>query len=147
MKLVEHFEKYIASVIDKKGIWPHAMVVEKADGTMSMHALDLNPDQCWMHFINATTLDKAVSAAIMGLDRTTRPGQGTEFADVLTCVLYEPSPALEYRVRDQFRFGVINYQHEPRIVRPMDWNNEFWNRQLRAELSSFLPPLVIKRRA
>ena len=53
---------------------------------------------------------------------------------------------LGFNVRDQYKFAVINYQHEPRIVRPTDYNNEFWNNQLRAELFQFIPALKLTRK-
>lgn len=145
-KLIDGFETYIPNLIDEKGIYPAPMLVQKPNEHYALHALDLTPDQCWQHFLTST-LDSEVTGAIFGLDRSTKPGQGTEFADVLTCVLYEPAAGLEYRVRDQFHFGVINYRHEPRIVRPIDWKNPHWNRVLRAELNAFMPPLVIRRKA
>jgi len=75
---------------------------------------------------------------MLGLDRTTKPGQGTEFADVLTCVLWDAQKdeftAKEWR--EWLKIGVINYQNEPRIVRPIDWDNEYWNGRFKEELDN-----------
>lgn len=144
MGVVESFESYIPNLIDNKGIHPAPMVVLLDEDRWELQALDLDFDQILQHFCTRI-IDSEVAAAIVGIDRTTRPGQGTEFADVLTCILYEraDSSILEVRVRDQFRYGVINYQHKPRIVRPIDWDNSFWNEQLRRELFQFIPSLVI----
>jgi hypothetical protein len=146
MNIVERFEGLVAMSIEAAGIWPAPMLSEDDDGKLEVAALALPPEECFMQFCTKT-LEPTVAASIFGLDRQTRPGQGTEFRDVLTCVLYERVGAdvTEYRTRDQFRFGVINYQHRPRIIRPMDWENAFWNLHLRGELFHYIPALVIKR--
>jgi hypothetical protein len=137
--LIESFETYVRILINDKGIHPAPMATEVGKFT-ELHSLDLPREQCWQYFFSKT-LDARVTAAVFGLDRSTRPGQGTEFAGVLTCVSYVK--AVEqiwgFRARDQFRFGVINYQHAPRIVRPIDWKNLFWIEQLRREFFHCLP--------
>lgn len=160
---LEVFMRLVESSIDEKGIYPPHMIMMRSDGTFDLAALAIEPMQGMQMFAAKTlmTLPMDVSkiekpnikagseyqSVIYGLDRYTRADQGTEFASVLTCWLFErddTSPVLN--IRDQYRFGVINYQHEPRIVRPMDFNNEFWNAHLREELFQFVPAITIRRR-
>jgi len=54
--------------------------------------------------------------------------EGTEFDDVLTCLYWDGA---------SIHSGVINYQHEPRIVRPIDWENLFWNFTMAKEIRLF----------
>lgn len=142
--LVKQFHDFVTISIQKKGIYPFPMISVTDEDLVEMGSLALNTDECYMHFCTKT-LNPKIRASIFGLDRTAHPGQGTEFADVLTCVLYErvAPDVMEYRVRQQFRVGVINYQHKPRIVRPMDWENAFWIKMVQRELFQFVPPMLI----
>ena len=45
---------------------------------------------------------------------------------------------------DAFRIGVINYQHAPRIVRPLDFSNQFWVEQMTREAAHFRPHARVK---
>lgn len=110
----EIFWEMVAGSIDEEGVYPQQMITVE-DGALCVHALCINPPQI-MQLVKRK-IAEGVEELIFGLDRTTKPGQGTEFADVLTCGHYKDG---------QWRVGVINYQHEPRIVRDWDWDNEFW---------------------
>jgi len=143
-KAVEAFEQFCAGAVEEKGIYPFPMVAITNDGTMEMSALALAPMEAIEQFMRKI-VKREVKAIIIGLDRTTRPGQGTEFADVLTCALWEAQKD-EFgpgEWREWIKIGVINYQVEPRIVRPMDWENEYWDKTVKAELAN----LTLKRRS
>jgi hypothetical protein len=143
-KAVEAFEQFCSGAVDEKGIYPFPMVSILTDGTMEMAALAIPPKDAIEQFMRKIVKREA-KAVIIGLDRMTKPGQGTEFADVLTCVLWEAQKD-EFgpgEWREWFKVGVINYQNEPRIVRPIDWENEFWDKAFRDELAN----LTLKRRS
>jgi hypothetical protein len=144
MNLVEEFERMSALAIDDNGIYPHnGMVVDK-DDKLCLCALDLKPAEVFQWLWQQVTVESA-KEVIFGLDRSTKPGQGTEFDDVLTCCHWREDLADKWN--RAYRIGVINYQIEPRIVRPIDWDNEFWKKQMGAEVRQFTPPfrMVVKK--
>lgn len=134
-KAVEMFEHYCSNAVDEKGIYPFPMVAIKMDGTIEMSALALPGTEAREQFLRKIVKREA-KVVMFGIDRTTKPGQGTEFADVFTCALWEARKD-EFgpgEWREWIRIGVINYQNDPRVVRPIDWENEFWNKRFKAEL-------------
>lgn len=137
-KVVEAFEQWCSTAVDEKGIYPFPMIAIANDGTMEVSALAVSPTEAIEHFMKKI-VKREVKAIMFGLDRTTKPGQGTEFADVLTCALWEARKD-EFgpgEWREWLTVGVVNYQNEPRIVRPIDWGNAFWNEKLKEELDGF----------
>ncbi len=150
--LIETFEKYVEGCIDVEGVYPLPMVAIDADSKTTISAIALNGDKAIDEFMNQICF-KSVKEIILGLDRSTRQGQGTEFADVLTCFYWKDRgdekdiPEAEKNWCNWFKVGVINYQNEPRIVRKMDWSNEFWNEKLHAEIRALRPKFrtVIKK--
>jgi hypothetical protein len=144
-KVVEAFEHYCSNAVDEKGIYPLPMVAIKNDGSMEMSAMAVSAPEAIEEFMRKIVVKREVKAIMLGLDRTTKPGQGTEFADVLTCVLWDAQkddfgPG---EWREWFKVGVINYQNEPRIIRPIDWENEFWKNHFKEELDN----LKLRRRS
>lgn len=133
--LVDTFYKMATGVIDEMGIFPLPMVAIRKDGTLEVDALATTSAEAWEVFLKKI-VKKQVDAIILGIDRTTKDGQGTEFADVLTCSLWVAREDWTEagKWREWFKFGVLNYQNEPRVVRPIDWRNEFWNRMLTEEI-------------
>jgi len=141
--LIEQFESYVANCIDEKGVYPFPMFTIDKDDKLIVSALAINADVALEKFWLDITCHCA-KEVILGLDRATKEGQGTEFADVLTCFHWKDwsdseCPPERNNWSHWFKYGVINYQHEPRIVRPMDWKNEFWNGRMEAELSGCQP--------
>ena len=141
INLVESFERYIASCIDEEGIYPHPCLMLDEKGGLIAAALDLKPDQIFQYFWKSVTVDHC-REIIFGLDRTTKTGQGTEFADVLTCCHWRED--LDANWARAFRIGVINYQYEPRIVRSIDWGNGFWASLMGDEVRHFTPAFRLK---
>lgn len=141
MDLVERFHEYVLGMIDEKGVYPSPGMSVDADGKMQVAAL-CEPDTAFNWFWNQVTIKQA-KECIFGLDRSTRDGQGTEFADVLTCVHWKEG--MDGKPWDtSFRIGVINYQNDPRIVRPFDFANEFWSEKMTGEAKSFRPSFRMK---
>lgn len=121
--LPETYYDLASIAIDEKGVHPQIAVLRKDDDGLEIMALDMGAEEI-VHFLARRLAIGNVKELVFGLDRSTRPGQGTEFADVLTVQHWDGV---------QWHPSVINYQHEPRIVRPYDTNNTFWNDALRRE--------------
>ncbi len=141
--LVEMFEHVISLSIDERGVYPQQGIVMNFKDELQINALALTPEEIHRWFWGEVSA--GASEVIFGLDRTTKEGQGTEFSDVLTCCHWSEA-FIDENVNwgQAFRIGVINYQNEPRIVRPMDWDNEFWKKQMTKEILAFRPPFRIK---
>jgi hypothetical protein len=134
--VVKAFHDMASISIDERGIYPLPMVAMLKGGAMEVSYLDLPPRDAMGTFVRKI-VKREVDAIMFGLDRSTKPGQGTEFADVLTCALWGGGEWSEPGGwRGRIRVGVINYQHEPRIVRPIDWDNEFWNGKVIEEMGN-----------
>ena len=128
-EFTDNFHRYVACMMDKDGFRFAPLHAVDRSGDLTAAMIDLPPKQIYQYFWSIVTgMEKSIERpefVILGLDRSTRPGQGTEFADVLTCVCWWDDPEINWG--RSFRTGVINYQYEPRVVRPWDWNNAFWN--------------------
>lgn len=136
MDLAEEFHGHISRVVDEKGVYPFPGMSKDRDGKLTIAAL-CETDTAFRWFWHQIANEQAVEC-IFGLDRSTLPDQGTEFSDVLTCVHW--AEGLDGKPWDtSFRIGVINYQNEPRIVRPFDFANKFWTERMTREVRSFRP--------
>lgn len=140
-ELLQQFCDWAAGSIDDEGVYPYPAMWRERDGKLALGVLDLGPGEVFDHVWRQITCELATEL-IFGLDRSTKPGQGTEFADVLTCAHWFPDFHKSWNAA--WKPFVINYQHEPRIVRPPDFENEFWNEKIRAELQATCPPFRMK---
>lgn len=128
----DEFFAHVERLIDSSGVHPFPGIAVKQDGGIEFAAIT-DAGLCFQWF--KTHLKKLDCAeVIVGIDRTTREGQGTEFDDVLTCFHWQREH------QDVLRVGVINYQFEPLIVRPFDWNNEFWRKRVLDEVNTYGTP-------
>jgi hypothetical protein len=73
----------VSGAIDDEGIYPHHMIIIDKDDKIIFCALDLDFKTVLIHAFKAILDD--CKELIFGIDRNTKEGQGTEFADVLTC--------------------------------------------------------------
>lgn len=123
--LTAAYHDWLSSTIDENGVsLAHALMLDD-DGKIGVYALDLTPAQIYTMMLREWVRQKP-RELIFALDRFARPGQGTTLGDLVAghhFVAGEPS-----------RPFVIEYQHSPRIVRPIDWDNACWNEMLRREL-------------
>ncbi|CAN5371224.1 hypothetical protein BH10PSE14_BH10PSE14_04680 [soil metagenome] len=132
--LPDMYHEHLARCIDEKGIEiPHGFVVHQ-DGTMTLLALAVPPDHAYRVMLSQWLRD--AKEMIFALDRFARDGQGTTLGDLM---------AGYYFVRgERPRPFIIEYQHEPRIVYPIAWDNAFWNsalaRELKGATSNFTLP-------
>lgn len=127
--LPELFHELSAGAIDESGIYPQQLAYKEADGKVAVYSLAVPPgeilDKVW------SVLETGIEELIFGLDMTTLPGQGTEFADVLIIAYYKNKFGSDPVDPENWKIGALNYQHEPRIVRTTDWNNNHWDKVMR----------------
>lgn len=139
--LFDRFCELVANSIDQTGIYPGPACWVDRKGKMTIAALALDAggvlNEVWRQISS-----EQVSELVFGLDRFTKPGQGTEFADVLACAHWIEGYADSWD--KSWRPFVINYQFEPRIVRPPDFANDFWNKKILSELRAHCPPYRTK---
>jgi len=136
-KVIDVFYQTAIGGIDEKGIFPFPLVAMQKDGTLLLESLAIAGEEAYHVFLKKI-VKKEVDAIMFGLDRTTKEGQGTEFSDVLSCVFW--SAQEEWTEpgawRKWLKIAVLNYQNEPRITRPLDWNNECWTKMVTSELDN-----------
>ena len=127
MDLCKEFYDVVLNSIDNDGIRNPHLIVVFSDGTSAMYAVENNVFAAMYSIIQKLITERAndISEIIYGLNRFTKEGQGTEFADAF---------AGAYFSNGEWKPFVINYQDEPRIVRDYDWNNQFWNAAITTEL-------------
>lgn len=123
--LTETFHAWLSSTIDEEGVSiPHGLVLGH-DDALTVFALALPVGQAYSVMLAEWAL-KRPKEIIFAFDRFTKPGQGTTLGDLVAghhFVAGKPS-----------RPFIIEYQHDPRIVQPIDWENSFWNDGLADEL-------------
>ena len=141
MNLVERFHELVSASIDQTGVYPAPGMAIDKDGKLRFASI-MEPHTAYQWFWDQVA-NKEAQEVIIGLDRSTKDGQGTEFADVLTCAHWKEG--LDGKAwHAAFRIGVINYQNEPRIVREFDFDNEFWSKQVTEELLAVRPEFRLK---
>jgi hypothetical protein len=125
MDLPTQYRDILDSHIDEKGIEVPPALVMSNTGTLIMMALAVPPTEAYMAVLGE--INKGASEAIFALDRFTKPGQGTTLSDVM---------AGHYYSQGSYRPFIIEYQHDPRIIGDIVWNNAFWNITLTEELAA-----------
>lgn len=123
-EFLDSFHTYVSELIDEAGVYPFPGISRFQDCKEIAAITDAELAFRWFF----KQIAKGASECVVALDRTTKAGQGTEFDDVLTCLYWDGA---------SIHSGVINYQHEPRIVRPTDWENPFWNFTMAKEIRQF----------
>lgn len=124
----------VESLIDKNGVYPHQMIVERKDGTVEMNSLDLSPYQVY-EYAKSKASDPETSRMVFGLDRFCRDGQGTTLGDCVGCLIFDG---------ERWDTFIVEYQNEPRVVKPIDYGNEFWNAALRREAKDLFEMEAVK---
>ena len=132
--LPEAYHDWLVATVDEKGFeTPFGMVIG-TDGRMTVLALAVPPAEAYK-VVLATMQEVGVNEAIFALDRFTKPGQGTTLRDVM---------AGHYLAEGTARPFIVEYQHAPRIVKPIDWHNTFWNRALMGELRQVIGSVLLE---
>ena len=137
-----------ASVISLGLDFP-AVVWRDADkGTIAFELVDLPIDQVgglFYHVVNTTTQEPKCAYLCIALDMNSAPGQGLEFSEFVLVGEYDPTraPTGAKHYRDRWRWGVINYDRGAKIIRPIDWQNEYWKEAGHRLRASFGPPCYV----
>jgi hypothetical protein len=139
--LTKTYFEMIERIIDSDGVYPHQGLVLKKGDKLEMHSLAVNVPELVAHFWNQLGDAEEV---IYGIDMSTRPGQGTRYADALVIAHWTSSPGKDLADPSCLRVGVINYQNEPRIVDPIDWNNSHWDHWVRSVFPQYRPQFLIR---
>jgi hypothetical protein len=123
--LPEVFHDWLGHTIDENGVEiPHGLVLDQAN-QLTVLALAVPPTQAYQVMFGQV-LKLEAREAIFALDRFAKPNQGTTLGDLL---------AGHHFVNGKWRPFVVEYQHAPRIVKPIDWDNPFWNAALAQEMA------------
>lgn len=139
--LPTRFHESVERMIDKKGVYPQPGMALRQDGKMEIAAIT-DAQLAYRWFWEQITQNYAIEV-IFGVDRTTQPDQGTEFNDVLTCCHWrEGMDGNPWQT--SFRIGVIDYQNEPRIVRPWNWANKYWSERMGTEIKNCRPGFRVR---
>jgi hypothetical protein len=123
MNIVETFLDLIKLSIDERGVYPHHGLVLSQDDKLTMMAFDFHPEQVLLKIMDE--IKKNPKEVIYGLDRTCLSGQGTTLGDCVAGVYWKAG---------QSRSFIVEYQNEPRIVKEINWENEFWTGSLKSEI-------------
>lgn len=136
-ELIKRFYDFTIKGIDESGLRLPSALLARPDGSLIMLALMVGPDRSYQAILS-TILQEDIREAIFALDRYTRPGQGTHYADVLAGHYYHRDEDKTRSVFDPDHFEpfIIEYQIEPRIVDPICWDNAFWTEALENELQN-----------
>ena len=123
-ELVQQYEASLSLWLREDGFPNLPALVRHHDDHITMVLMAIPQKLIFQTVVQKFMSDITVKELIFGVDRFTKPGQGTKYADVLTIFWWQ-------RERDDdhgFRFGVVNYRPPPHaIIEPIDWNNAFWN--------------------
>lgn len=127
------FHSLNTSSIDEEGIPVPQAIIKARDGSLTVMAaqsMSLLYSGIAMQFWKFDPQE-----IIFGWDRFALAGQGIEFQDFLS--------VHHWRYGAGWRYGVINYQVEPLIVRPIEWDHPFWTPVLNRETMRNLKGLGI----
>jgi hypothetical protein len=134
--LVTQFEEWCSATVSPEGFEiPHALALNAA-GEMTVYALALDVQSAY-RLMASTWLRGEVVELIFALDRFAKPGQGTTLGDLLAGWHWSKAGRRPF---------IIEYQHEPRIVKPVEWGNAFWNAALTGELGATFAALGVPER-
>lgn len=139
--LPEVFMDMVNIAIDEDGIYPHQMVAMAKDGGLQVHAMMVDLPNLVQYFWNKLGDSEEV---IVGIDMSTRPDQGTKYADALVIAYWRRDPDKKLTDPSCLKIGVVNYQNEPRIIDPIDWDNDHWDHWVRSVFPKYLPPFLIR---
>lgn len=132
MELPTLYHNHIGICIGQGGVYPHVMMVEDPQNKLGVFALDLKPEQVMKKAVD-TLIKEKPKQLMFGLDRYSKPNQGTTLGDLIGGLYWNG---------DGWRPFIIEYQDEPRIVKPLDWDNPYWKESLKREFLGFLKEVL-----
>lgn len=126
----ELYHDLVEIAIDEDGMKISQAVCLNDDGTVAVAALAVTPEQVYKWVLCTAISEPNITDIIVGIDRYTKPGQGNEFSDTLAGVHWTRTEGK----KGTFRGFVIDYQFgPPKIVRPVNYENAFWNEIIKNE--------------
>lgn len=128
LSLPNDYWSMIRVAIDSKGVYPHQAIVKHSDGKLSMMSLAVSQPQEAMMSVFSQWIREETAEVIYALDRVAKPGQDTTLGDLVAGGWWDGT---------KWKPFIIEYQHEPRIVKEINWENEFWNAALTKEFGYF----------
>lgn len=136
-QIVEIFFHANALGIDENGIRIPNMIVSNGDG-YDVHGLGFHgPNLALLTYkhVASVYLRQRPQQLIFGMDRYALPDQDIPTKDFLS---------VHFWTGKIWRLGVLAYQHEPRIVHPIDWQTTTMRAALRKEMESVFGNLASK---
>lgn len=134
--LMDAFMGWVDQAIEDAGFGPHRCMYLEPDGSLAAAVLALSL-QSALAFFWDRIVTGSCTAIIMGVDRFARPGQGNEFKDLITVFQWHQQPGdLEPQT---VRCGVVDYKIRPKIIRPINYRNVYWNEVMCQELALSRP--------
>lgn len=112
--------------IEEKGIEIPIGAWVNTAGEVSVWAFAVHPQQIYSIIRKTIREDNPVSL-VFGIDRHLKDGQGTTLRDGLSVTLYH---------KGEWRFGIMEYQFSPLVIKPICWDNPTWIEFLKMELKS-----------
>ena len=122
--LTEIYHSAISAFIDSKGVYPHKAIGLSHDNKIDMMAFMVRPEQV-LELVAKAIRSKQYRELIWSMDRSCSAGQGTTLGD---CV------AGYYWDGENYKPFIIEYQHDPRILKDIQWDNPAWNEMLKNDL-------------
>jgi hypothetical protein len=128
--LLTSFLDSVENSVGEEGIRSMPFLHRSPNGRVVFAALVLDNGNQVFKVVVETLRSEHPTEFVFGIDRYVTPDlrskQGIEFKDFVTVIWYHES---------QFYVGIINYRPasapEGVLVRPIDWNNRYWNALLR----------------
>ena len=135
-KFIQSYMGIVKSSVDKEGIFPHIVISKTDKEKLVIGYIDMNDmKDVWrqlMKFWKQPTDSGKVVEMIFGVDRTTKPGQGTLYDDCLPFIYVNRSNGSTTKLK----IGVINYdvkrigtKIDP-VDEKIDWDNPLWTSRL-----------------
>lgn len=114
-RLTESLDSYIGP----EGVSPGLGVLVDEDGQMTILAMAISSRDFRRHVSDQISQMENPESACFAFDCFARDGQGTTLQDLL--VIYQWS-------KSKWSFaGIVEYQDEPRLIKPLNTDNDHWN--------------------
>lgn len=125
-KSMPHIFQEVAKVaIGDDGVFPHICIWKK-DGHVCVEAVVIKEPRHVMEHILRLFLDKNPDELIYAIDRVRDRNYGIELDDFL---------AGAYWTGKAWKAFVMEYQNDPRIIKPLNYMNPFWKKTIREEIT------------
>lgn len=132
LDLASEFHSTVVRTATHDGVYPHILLYTRVTNVnaLCMDVLAVNKGlDVYRHASDVLKGPPDVHQLVFGLDRKTKPEQGTRYNDCL--------PFLYIRFMEKPRVGVINYRVDAdngvHVDEDIDWHNHFWKQAIKKE--------------